>query len=75
MTWLPPMQELLIEKHPFERLMPFANVEVAVAEVTFKALAWSPANVDVADPPEVMLIEPSVLDIPLLVRNIEPVPT
>jgi len=38
-----------MRKQPLERAMPFAKVEVAVWEVTFKALAWTPqAKVEVA---------------------------
>ena len=36
------MHELLIEKHPFERLMPFANVEDAVVLVILMSFVWTP---------------------------------
>ncbi len=69
------MQEPPIEKQPFVRLMPLANVLVAVVDVILSALAESPfVNVEVAEP-EVMLMEPSVELIPLLVMNTDPVPT
>jgi hypothetical protein len=39
----------LTEKHPVARFIPFANVEVAVVEVTFSAfVCMPPAKVDVA---------------------------
>jgi len=38
----PPTHEPLIEKHPVVKLTPFANVEEAVVEVTFKRLVENP---------------------------------
>ena len=45
----PATQTPLTERHPFEISMPLAKVDVAVAEVTLRALACSPpAKVEVA---------------------------
>ena len=48
MTSDPPMQELPIEKHPFERFTPFAKVDDAVVLVILMRFVWTPpVNVEV----------------------------
>ena len=65
------MQEPRIEKHPADRFMPLAKVEVAVVDVMLRASAWrAVANVDV--PVERFGIERRVVEAELTTSNALP---
>lgn len=66
------MQEPPIAKQPLVRLMPFANVEVAVVEVTLSASAWrAVAKVEV--PVDRLGMERSVVEAEFTTSNAFPV--
>ena len=66
------IQEPPMAKHPFVRLMPLANVEVAVVEVMLRASAWrAVAKVEV--PVERLGMERSVVEAEFTTSNALPV--